>query len=67
MAEAATHLVDEVFPEKPMRQWVLTFPFHLRFLFAREPKIKSWNSKSLIRNLTNSWKQPWQQPEKVIT
>ncbi len=39
MAEAATHLVDEVFPEKPMRQWVLTFPFHLRFLFAREPKI----------------------------
>ncbi len=24
MAEAATHLVDEVFPEKPMRQWVLT-------------------------------------------
>ena len=22
-----------------MRQWVLTFPFQLRFLFAREPKI----------------------------
>ncbi len=39
MAEAATHLVDEVFPQKPMRQWVLTFPFQLRFLFAREPKI----------------------------
>ncbi len=39
MAEAATHLVDEVFPKKPMRQWVLTFPFELRFLFAREPKI----------------------------
>ena len=39
MAESATHLVDEVFPKKPMRQWVLTFPFQLRFLFAREPKI----------------------------
>ncbi len=39
MAESATHLVDEVFPKKPMRQWVLTFPFELRFLFAREPKI----------------------------
>ena len=38
MAESATHLVDEVFPKKPMRQWVLTFPFQLRFL-AREPKI----------------------------
>ncbi len=39
MAEAATHLVDEVFPEKPMRQWVLTFPFQLRFLFARDHKV----------------------------
>ncbi len=26
IAESATHLVDEVFPEKPMRQWVLSFP-----------------------------------------
>ncbi len=39
MAESATHLIDEVFPKKPMRQWVLTFPFELRFLFTREPKI----------------------------
>ncbi len=39
MTEAATHLVDDVFPEKPMRQWVLTFPFQLRFLFARDHKV----------------------------
>ena len=28
MAETAAHLTDKVFPKKPMRQWVLTFPFH---------------------------------------
>jgi ribosomal protein S27E len=39
MVESAAHLVDHVFPEVPVRQWVLTFPFPLRFLLAAEPKI----------------------------
>ncbi len=39
MAESATHLIDKVLPKKPMRQWVLTFPFNLRFLFSRDPKV----------------------------
>ena len=34
----AAHLVDHVFPEAPVRQWVLTFPFPLRFLFANNPQ-----------------------------
>ena len=34
MVESAAHLVDHVFPEVPVRQWVFTFPFPLRFLFA---------------------------------
>jgi len=33
MAESAALLADEVLPEQPMRQWVLSFPFPLRFLF----------------------------------
>ena len=37
MAESAALLVDEVFPEQPVRQWVLSFPFQLRFLFASRP------------------------------
>ncbi|GHL51090.1 hypothetical protein ECZU29_59400 [Escherichia coli] len=37
MAESAALLVDEVLPEQPMRQWVLSFPFQLRFLFASRP------------------------------
>ena len=39
MAESAVLLVDEVLPHKPMRQWVLSVPFPLRFLFASQPKI----------------------------
>ena len=38
MVESAALLVDEVLPHQPMRQWVLSFPFALRFLFARDPK-----------------------------
>ncbi len=39
MTESAALLVDEVLPEQPMRQWVLSFPFPLRFLFASRPEI----------------------------
>lgn len=39
MAESAALLVDEVFPEQPVRQWVLSFPYPLRFLFASRPVI----------------------------
>lgn len=39
MAESAALLVDEVLPEQPMRQWVLSFPSQLRFLFASRPQL----------------------------
>ncbi len=39
MAESAALLVDEVLPHQPMRQWVLSVPFPLRFLFASQPNI----------------------------
>jgi ribosomal protein S27E len=38
MVESAAHLVDHVFPEAPVRQFVLTFPFPLRFLLAAQPE-----------------------------
>ena len=41
MAESAALLVDEVLPKKPIRQWVLTVPFPLRFLFAAYPELMS--------------------------
>ena len=41
MVESAALLVDEVLPHEPMRQWVLSVPFPLRFLFASQPAIMS--------------------------
>ena len=39
MAESAALLVDEILPHQPMRQWVLSVPFPLRFLFASQPAV----------------------------
>ncbi len=38
MADSAALLVDGILPHQPVRQWVLSFPFPLRFLFASNPK-----------------------------
>ena len=37
MAQTAAHQVDHIFPEVPVRQWVLTFPFFLRSYIAYNP------------------------------
>lgn len=37
MAETAATLADEVLPERPLRQWVLSLPHALRFLLASDP------------------------------
>jgi hypothetical protein len=34
MTERATHLVDHVLPQAPVRQWVLSLPFELRYRLA---------------------------------
>ena len=41
MVETAAHLVEHVLPEQPIRQWVLSFPYPLRFLFATRPEVLS--------------------------
>ena len=37
MTDSAALLADEVLPAKPIRQWVLSLPFALRFLLATDP------------------------------
>jgi hypothetical protein len=34
MAERAAHLVDSVFPDVPVRQWVLSLPYRVRYRLA---------------------------------
>jgi hypothetical protein len=38
MAETAAHLGDHVLPRVPLRQWVVSFPWPLRLLFAAHPQ-----------------------------
>ena len=38
MVESAALLADEVLPPRPLRQWVLSLPFALRFLLATDPQ-----------------------------
>jgi hypothetical protein len=39
MAQTAAHLVDEILPDVPIRQWVLSLPIPLRALLAAQPKL----------------------------
>ncbi len=39
MADTATHLVDRIFPEVPVRQWVLSLPFALRYRLAYDASL----------------------------
>ncbi|HDT0339718.1 TPA: IS91 family transposase [Klebsiella pneumoniae] len=52
MAESAALLIDEVFPKEPIRQWVLSFPFQLRFLLARHPQLMGQVLSIVYRTLS---------------
>jgi hypothetical protein len=41
MAEIALHLVNDVIPEVPVRQWVLSVPFPLRYVLAYDAELCS--------------------------
>jgi hypothetical protein len=39
MEDNAALLIDHILPQVDMRQWVISFPFQLRFLFANYPTV----------------------------
>jgi hypothetical protein len=49
MIETSAHLIDHVIPKTPVRQWVLSFPWPLRLLFARRPDTLSRCLAVIIR------------------
>ena len=51
MADTAAHLVDRVLPEVPVRQWVLTLPYPLRYRCAYDAKLMSEVLKVFLRSL----------------
>jgi len=50
-AETAADLVDRVLPVAPYRQWVLSFPWELRFLLAVEPGFLSEMLATFLRTV----------------
>ncbi len=50
-ADTAAHLVDRVFPEARYRQWVLTFPWELRYHLATDRAFNSAALRIFMRTL----------------
>jgi ribosomal protein S27AE len=51
MADTAAHLVDRVLPEVPIRQWVLTLPYPLRYRCAYDTRLTSEVLRAFLRAL----------------
>ena len=51
MVETAAHLVEHVFPQVPVRQWVVTFPRRLRYFLHREPVLLGRVRRSVLRTI----------------
>jgi hypothetical protein len=49
MADTAAHLVDRVFPVVPVRQWVLTVPWALRYRMAYDATLTGDVLRELVR------------------
>jgi hypothetical protein len=51
MAERAAHLVDRVLPDVPIRQWVLSVPYRLRYRLASDHDLSRAVAGVLIRSV----------------
>ncbi len=49
MADTAAHLVDRILPEVPVRQWVLTLPYPLRYRCAWNARLTSEVLRCFLR------------------
>ncbi len=54
MIETASHLVDHVLSQVPIRQWVLSFPWPLRLLFTARPEVLTQVVNVVARALTRA-------------
>ena len=57
MAETAAHLVDAVLPEVAVRQWVLSFPWSIRWLIARDARLCRRVRKVFLRAVFASYQR----------
>ena len=57
MAEAAAHLVDHVLPHVPVRQWVLSMPWRLRYLLACDVELCNAVRRCLLRAVFDHYRE----------
>ena len=62
MADTAAHLVDRVLPELPVRQWVLSLPFALRYRLAYDARLTSEVQNLFLRTLFASLRRRARRP-----
>jgi ribosomal protein S27E len=53
LVESTSLLVDEILPDTPIRQWVLSLPYDLRFLLAINPEMLSDVLKMIHRAISS--------------
>jgi hypothetical protein len=57
MAETAAHLRDRVLPRAPIRQWVLSLPFRVRYLIACDRRLCSGVRRIVLRTILDFQRQ----------
>lgn len=58
MAATAAHLVDHVIPDAvPVRQWVLSLPYRVRFVCAHDPAALSAVRRILVRAVSGYYER----------
>ncbi len=57
MADTAVHLVQEVIPEVPVRQWVCSLPWRLRVLLGYERRLCAEVLEAFVLELSRSLKR----------
>ena len=55
MADTAAFLVDEVLPDVPVRQWVLSLPHRIRLLCAYDPELCRTVRSVFVRAVSNAY------------
>ena len=53
MVESLALLIDGILPDTPIRQWVLSLPYDLRFLLANNPEVLSDVLKVIHRAISS--------------
>jgi len=65
MSETAAHLVDNLIPKRPLRQWVLSMPIPLRYWMAANPKLQTKILEIVIRAINGYYKKKLKKKYKI--